>query len=83
MNFPAKVAQAQEAARGERGRLAIGSIGSLVHGFLPDALARFRERFPLVGVTVLDMNDRTQVEALPNGTIMLGIGYAGPCLAGE
>ena len=36
------VAQAQEAARGERGRLSIGSIGSLVHAFLPDALARFR-----------------------------------------
>ena len=75
------VAQAQEAARGERGRLSIGSIGSLVHAFLPDALARFRERFPLVEVTVLNMDDRTQVEALANGTIMLGIGYAGPCLA--
>ena len=75
------VAQAQEAARGERGRLSIGSIGSLVHAFLPDALARFRERFPLVEVTVLNMDDRTQVEALANGTIMLGIGYAGPSLA--
>ena len=74
------VYQAQEAARGERGRLAIGSI-TLAHAFLPDALARFRERFPLVEVTVLNMDNRTQVEALENGRIMLGIGYAGPNLA--
>jgi DNA-binding transcriptional LysR family regulator len=74
------VYQAQEAARGERGRLAIGSI-NLAHAFLPDALARFRERFPLVEVTVLNMDNRTQVEALENGRIMLGIGYAGSDLA--
>jgi DNA-binding transcriptional LysR family regulator len=74
------VAQAQEAAAGERGRLSIGSIAPLTHAFLPDALARFRERFPLVEVTVLNMDDRTQVEALANGTIMLGIGWAGPSL---
>ena len=48
-----------------------------MHAFLPDALARFRERFPLVEVTVLNMDNRTQVEALANGTIMLGIGWAG------
>jgi LysR family transcriptional regulator, hca operon transcriptional activator len=56
------VAQAGEAAAGERGRLTIGSIDPLVHAFLPDALARFRERFPLVEVTVVNMDDRTQVE---------------------
>jgi DNA-binding transcriptional LysR family regulator len=75
------VAQAQEAAAGERGRLTIGSIGPLVHAFLPDALAKFREHFPLVEVTVLNMDDRAQVEALANGTIMLGIGWASPSLA--
>src|SRR5262249_53349280 len=75
------VAQVQEAAAGERGRLTVGSIGPLVQGFLPDALARFRERFPLVEVTVLNMDNQTQLEALENGKIMLGIGYAGPNLA--
>jgi DNA-binding transcriptional LysR family regulator len=75
------VAQAEEAAAGERGRLSIGSIGPLVHAFLPDALARFREHFPLVEVTVLNMDNRTQVEALENGRIMIGIGYAGSDLA--
>lgn len=75
------MAQAQEAATGERGRLSIGSIGPLVHAFLPNALARFRERFPLVEVTVLNMDNQTQLEALENGKIMLGIGYASPNLA--
>jgi DNA-binding transcriptional LysR family regulator len=75
------MAQVQEAATGERGRLSIGSIGPLVHAFLPNALARFRERFPLVEVTVLNMDNQTQLEALENGKIMLGIGYASPNLA--
>jgi DNA-binding transcriptional LysR family regulator len=44
------VAQAQEVAKGERGRLVIGNIGLLTHTFLPAALAAFRELFPLVEV---------------------------------
>jgi DNA-binding transcriptional LysR family regulator len=75
------VAQAQEAAAGERGRLSIGIIGQLVLAFLPDALARFRERFPLVEITVQNMDSRAQIEAISNGTIMLGIGDAGHSLA--
>ena len=74
------MAQAQEAASGERGRLSIGTIGPLVHAFLPHALTLYRERFPLVEVTVLNMDNQTQLEALENGTIMLGIGYFGPKL---
>ena len=69
------VTQAQEAAKGDRGRLVIGSIGPLTSSFLPVALARFREQRPLVEVTVLNMNNRAQVEAVLNGSIMLGIGY--------
>jgi LysR family transcriptional regulator, benzoate and cis,cis-muconate-responsive activator of ben and cat genes len=69
------VTQAQEAARGDRGRLVIGSIGPLTSSFLPVALARFREQRPLVEATVLHMNNRAQVEAVLNGSIMLGIGY--------
>jgi DNA-binding transcriptional LysR family regulator len=74
------VAQAQEAAAGERGSLSIGTIGQIMYAFLPDALARFRGRFPLVEVTVLDMDNQTRLEALENGKIMLGIGYYGPNL---
>jgi DNA-binding transcriptional LysR family regulator len=42
---------------------------------LPDALAQFRELFALVKVSVLHMDNRTQTEALLDGSIMLGIGY--------
>jgi DNA-binding transcriptional LysR family regulator len=52
----------------------------LTNAFFPDALARFRELFPLVEVTVLHMSNRAQVDALLDGSIMLGIGYSGPSL---
>jgi DNA-binding transcriptional LysR family regulator len=69
------IAQAKEAAAGHRGRLSIGTIAPITQAFLPDALARFRELFPLVEVSVSYMDNRTQTDALLNGTIMLGIGY--------
>ena len=58
------IAQAQEAAKGERGRLMIGTLGFLTSSFLPVALARFRERRPLVEATALEMNNRAKVEAV-------------------
>jgi LysR family transcriptional regulator, benzoate and cis,cis-muconate-responsive activator of ben and cat genes len=69
------VTQAQEAAKGERGRLVVGSLGPLTSSFLPVALGRFREQRPFVEATVLHMNNRAQVEAVLNGAIMLGIGF--------
>jgi DNA-binding transcriptional LysR family regulator len=69
------VEQAQEAAKGERGRLVIGSLGPLTASFLPVVLSQFREQWPLVEITVLHMNSRAQIEAVLNGSIMLGIGY--------
>jgi LysR family transcriptional regulator, benzoate and cis,cis-muconate-responsive activator of ben and cat genes len=69
------IAQAQEAAKGDRGRLVIGILGPVTSPFLPAALARFREQRPLIEATVLHMNNRAQVEAVLNGSIMLGIGY--------
>ena len=74
------VTQAQEVAQGERGRLVIGCIGPLVDSFLPNALAWFREQRPLVEVTVSDMYARAQIEALLDGSIMLGIGYFGAAI---
>src|SRR5215471_11684507 len=67
--------QAQEAAKGERGRLVIGSLGAAIISFLSGVLSRFREQHPLVDVTVLQMNNREQVDAVLNGSITLGIGY--------
>jgi LysR family transcriptional regulator, benzoate and cis,cis-muconate-responsive activator of ben and cat genes len=75
MSLQNAVAQAQEVAKGERGRLLIGNIGLLTQNFLPTALAAFRQRYPLVEVTVNHMNSHAQAEALLNGSIMLGIGY--------
>ena len=69
--------QAQEAAKGERGRLVIGSLGSSTISFLSGVLARFRERHPLLEVTLLYMTNRTQVDAVLDGSIMLGIGFYG------
>jgi DNA-binding transcriptional LysR family regulator len=67
--------RAQEAAKGERGRLVIGSLGAATISFLTGVLSRFREQHPLVEVTLLHLNNRAQVEAVLNGSIMLGIGY--------
>ena len=68
------VAQAQEAAKGERGRLVIASLGPLTSSFLPVALGRFREQRPLVEATAIDMDNHATVDAILNGSIMLGIG---------
>ena len=67
--------RAQEAAKGERGRLVIGSLGAATISFLSGVLARFREEHPLVEISLSQMNNRAQVEAVLNGSIMLGIGY--------
>jgi DNA-binding transcriptional LysR family regulator len=67
--------RAKEAAKGERGRLVIGSLGAATISFLSPVLAGFREQHPLVEVTLSHMNNREQVEAVLNGSIMLGIGY--------
>jgi DNA-binding transcriptional LysR family regulator len=69
------VAQAQEAAKGQRGRLVVGILGPVTVAFLPGVLSRFRGQHPLVEITVSHLNNRAQVEAVLNGSIMLGIGY--------
>ena len=74
------VAQAKEATKGERGRLVIGSLGAATVSLLSGVLARFREQYPLVEITLSRMNNRAQVEAVLNGSIMLGIGYFGDAL---
>jgi hypothetical protein len=43
--------QAQEAAKGQRGRLVIGNHGALTIAFLPGVLSRFREEHPLVEIS--------------------------------
>jgi DNA-binding transcriptional LysR family regulator len=67
--------RAQEAAKGERGRLVIGSLGAATVSFLSGVLSRFREQHPLVEISLSQMHNRAQVEAVLNGSIMLGIGF--------
>ncbi|HEX3446146.1 MAG TPA: LysR family transcriptional regulator, partial [Chthoniobacterales bacterium] len=74
------IAHAHDVATGERGRLSIGTISPATYAFLNDALIQFRELFPLVEVTVLHMDNRAQVDALLNDSIMLGLGYLGQTL---
>ena len=72
--------EAQDTAKGARGRLVIGSLGAATISFLSGALSRFREKYPLVEVTLLHMNNRVQIEAILNSSIMLGIGFYGYAL---
>src|ERR1700739_746512 len=58
--------QAQEAAKGERGRLVIGSLGAATVSFLTGILARFREQPPLVEITLSQMNNRLKIQAALN-----------------
>ena len=74
------IAHAHEVVTGERGRLSIGTITAVTYAFLNDALTQFRELFPLVEVTVLHMDNRAQIDALLNDSIMLGLGYLGQTL---
>ncbi len=67
--------EAQETAKGARGRLVIGSLGAATISFLSGVLSRFREKYPLVEVNLTHMHNRAQVEAILNGSIMLGIGF--------
>ena len=75
--------QAQEAAKGQRGRLVIATHCEGSSAFLPAVLSRFREQHPLVEITPLHLNNRAQVEAVLNGSIMVGIGYYSSALRAD
>jgi DNA-binding transcriptional LysR family regulator len=49
------------------GRLVIGSLSAATVSFLSTVLPRFREEHPLVEITLLQMNNREQVDAVPQG----------------
>ena len=50
---------------------------------MPAVLSRFREQHPLVEITPLHLNNRAQVEAVLNGSIMVGIGYYSAALRAD
>ncbi len=66
------VAGAQEAEAGRMGTLTIANVGAISAGFLPSALAAFREKYPEVDVTLEEMFLPDQVSALSQGRIQVG-----------
>lgn len=72
----AAVAAAKSAAAGRRGRLVIGSPGSVAAKVLPAALRAFRLKYPEVDVVLNEMSSPTQIAALASGAIQLGFAIA-------
>ncbi len=63
----------REAARGERGRLNVANIPALSAAVLPPLLSTFRERFPGVHISLLEMKRNEPLAALHEGRIHVGI----------
>ncbi|HEX7382183.1 MAG TPA: LysR family transcriptional regulator [Nevskiaceae bacterium] len=64
---------AQRAARGEVGELRLGLTRSTaLSGYIPRAIMRFRQRFPLVHLTLHELNSLQQVDALLERKLQLG-----------
>lgn len=72
------VVAAREAAAGRRGRLLVGNIAALSHGFLAPILEQFHAQLPDVDVTLLDLTMAEQVPALESRQIQVGFSM-GPC----
>jgi len=68
---------AREAAKGRRGRLTVGYFAPIFMGLMPASLKAFREKFPDVEVTLVEMPIAEQVAALESGTIQIGFVVGG------
>ena len=67
------VRDAQRAARGEIGRLALGFVGSAAYAVLPSLLRAFRMRYPAVELSLQAMTSQEQVVAFQQRRIHIGI----------
>lgn len=59
---------------GKRRRFIIGFVGSTIYGPVPLMIRAFREAVPELDVELLEMNTVTQIAALKDGRIDVGIG---------
>ncbi len=66
-------ATARRVARGEGGSLAIGFTAASGYGLLPRLLRLVREQSPGVSLTLKELVSRTQLEALAEGQLDLGL----------
>ncbi len=64
---------ARSVARGEAGRLALGFVGSAMHGALPGVLRAHRRAFPKVQLVLTELPTAGQLEALQAGRIDVGV----------
>lgn len=69
------VGLAREAQDGRRGQLRIGSVGQIASGFLPEVLKAFRDEFPGVEVSFVEMTPVEQLAGLTKGEIHIGFAY--------
>jgi len=72
------VSGAKRAARGETGWLGIGFAASATYDLLPTVLHVFREQFPDIALTLLELNAAEQATALHDRTIH--VGFARPAI---
>jgi DNA-binding transcriptional LysR family regulator len=63
---------AQAASRGEAGQLRIAILPPIGGLFLPPAIRAFRQRFPVVDLTILDLPPQEQIAALMDRRIDIG-----------
>jgi len=63
---------AQAASRGEAGQLSVAILPPIGGLFLPAAIRAFRERFPVVDLTILNLLPQEQITALMDRRIDLG-----------
>lgn len=64
---------ARSVARGEAGRLALGFVGSAMHGALPGVLRAHRRAYPKVQLVLTELPTAGQLEALMAGRIDAGV----------
>ena len=65
---------ARRAARGETGRLVVAFAGSAGYDVFPDAVRRFRGRWPDVGLHLVEMTTVAMIRALQERTIDVALG---------
>lgn len=64
------------AARGLNGILRVGIPGHLCHCFMPDVIITYRNRFPKVDVTLMDIDsDQHHLDALEQGQVNVGFTF--------
>jgi len=66
------VRETKRAARGERGRIAIGYPTSLAYSGLSELLRAFRAKFPDVEVALSELSPQAQIDALRAGRLDVG-----------